>query len=432
MQSSLKKSSLVLFISAIAVAGAANAVTLEEKVEILTQEVEELKQQRGQQPAADKAVLPDAAAAEVHGSLSESRVVGHGAGSAGKTRVGGYGELHFNNLENQQTGVGKDEIDFHRFIIFLGHSFTDRMRFFSELEFEHSLVKDNGDATCADANADGIIQPGECTKSNGKGPGEIELEQAFIEFDLGERAIAQAGLFVLPVGIINETHEPPTFYGVERNPVETNIIPTTWWEGGGQMIFRLPAGLSANVAYTSGLKVGSDFSIRGGRQKVASAVANDPAYSARLKWTGIPGLEVAGTVVYQKDIGQGLVAGLEDATLLETHVVFSKGPFALRALYATWDLNGAAPKAVGADEQTGYYVEPSLRFGPIGVFVRYNMWDTKASDTTASERTQIDAGVNYWPHEQVVIKADIQKQDNDLPASNNENDGFNLGVGYMF
>jgi hypothetical protein len=383
-----------------------HAATLEEKVDILTQEVEALK--------AEKAAS---------GGTDASR---------GRTTVGGYGELHFNNLENQQTGSGLDRLDFHRFVLFFGHEFNDRIRFYSELELEHAFIESENE--CEFVVPPGGLAPGDVVEADceAEAPGELELEQAYVQFDITNAITAQGGLFLVPVGILNETHEPPTFYGVERNPVESQIVPSTWWEGGALVNFKLPAGLSADVAYTSGLEVGSNFSIRSGRQKVANADANDPAYTGRLKWTGIPGLEVAGTIVYQKDIGQGLVAGLEDATLLETHVVFSKGPFGLRALYATWDLNGTAPAAAGADEQTGYYVEPSLRFGPVGVFVRYNLWDTRAGDAVASERTQTDLGVNYWPHEQVVIKADIQKQDNDIAASNNEIDGFNLGIGYMF
>ena len=165
---------------------------------------------------------------------------------------------------------------------------------------------------------------------------------------------------------------------------------------------------------------------------VISAGGAEPRLEEALRQAGNGGIEIAGTIVHQKDIGQGLVAGLEDATLLEAHLVVNKGPFGLRALYATWDLNGTAPKAVGADEQMGYYIEPSLRFGPVGLFVRYNLWDTKAGDAIASELTQTNLGVNYWPHEQVVIKADIQKQDNDAAAASNEVDGFNLGIGYMF
>ena len=289
---------------------------------------------------------------------------------------------------------------------------SESIRFYSELELEHAFIKDN---------------------TGGKGsPGEVELEQAYVEFDLNQALSAKGGLFLVPVGIINETHEPPTFYGVERNNVEKNIIPATWWEGGAAATAALGAGFKADLAYHSGLKVGSDFKIRDGRQKVASAQANDPAYTGRIKWTGIPGFEWALSVVHQQDIGQGLVANLGRANLYESHVVVNRGPFGVRALYAQWDLAGAAPAAVGADKQYGYYVEPSLRFNKQwGVFTRYSKWDTQAHDTIDSDMRQIDVGVNYWPHPQVVIKADIQNQKAPL-ASVNEYDGFNLGVGYMF
>ena len=53
--------------------------------------------------------------------------------------------------------------------------------------------------------------------SGGGTPGEVELEQAYLEFDLNSGLHSRAGVFLLPVGILNETHEPPTFY--ELNPV---------------------------------------------------------------------------------------------------------------------------------------------------------------------------------------------------------------------
>lgn len=121
------------------------------------------------------------------------------ASHAGDTRIGGYGELHYNNLDS-----GK-EIDFHRFVLFFNHEFSEDIRLFSELEVEHSIAGDGQN-------------------------GEVELEQAFIEFDLKDGLSAKAGLFLLPIGILNETHEPTTFYGVERNDVESIIIPSTWWE----------------------------------------------------------------------------------------------------------------------------------------------------------------------------------------------------------
>lgn len=324
---------------------------------------------------------------------------------AERTQIGGYGELHYNNLEGEGGASDKDEMDFHRFVLFFSHQFNDRLRFFSELELEHAVAGEGKE-------------------------GEVELEQAYIEYDLNDQHRAKAGVYLLPVGILNETHEPNTFYGVERNPVEKDIIPATWWAGGAALSGQFGAGFSYDVGIHEGLAADDTFSIRGGRQKTSEADASDLAYTARLKWTGMPGVELAGTFQHQTDITQGTVAGSGSANLYELHAVVNKGPFGLRALYAMWDLDGSAPAALGKDEQFGWYIEPSFKFNEQwGVFARYNLWDTTAGDSTDSEKKQIDVGVNFWPHPDVVLKADYQRQDNDNGADQN---GFNLGVGYQF
>jgi len=335
------------------------------------------------------------------------------ANFADKTSIGGYGELHYNNLSGKGGASDKDEIDFHRFVLFFGHEFTDNIRFFSEIELEHSLVKDTDDG------------------SNG---GEVELEQAYIDFDLNEQHTARAGLFLLPVGIINETHEPPTFYGTERNPIEKNIIPATWWAAGAGAHGEFGAGFSYDAYVHSGLSVSDSFSVRSGRQKVSKAKANDPAATVRLKYTGVPGLELAVSAQHQQNMGQGLVAGLDSGNLIETHAIWSTGPFTLKALYAAWDIDGSAVKAAGADQQKGFYVEPSYKLSEqLGIFVRFNQWDNKAGSNSGSaensEKEQWDFGVNYWPHEDVVIKADYQYQNNDDGKDQN---GLNIGLGYQF
>ena len=322
-----------------------------------------------------------------------------------RTTLGGYGEMHYNNLTNQTAGGDdKKEIDFHRFVLFVSHEFSDSIRFNSEVELEHSIA--------------------------GEGQlGEIELEQAYIDFDLNDHHTARAGLFMIPVGIINETHEPDTFYGTERNPVEKYIVPATWWEGGAALYGELAPGVSYDLAVTSGLN-SAGYDIRAGRQKVAEAVAENLAYTGRLKWTAVRGLEVAASVQWQDNITQGVDADAS-ANLLETHVVWSRGPMGLRALYASWRVDGDGAKAVGKDEQTGFYVEPSYKITPAwGLFARYNQWDTAAGDAADSEFVQINAGVNFWPHERVVIKADYQNQS--VPAGEDEYDGFNMAVGYQF
>ncbi len=332
----------------------------------------------------------------------------HGHGGRGKTTVGGYGELHYRNLDNQTSG-GDDlkEVDLHRAILFVGHEFDERIRFFSELEVEHAQVDGDG--------------------------GEVAMEQAYLEFDLHDRLSSRAGLLLVPVGIINETHEPPTFYGVERNPVETQVIPSTWREGGVSLSGRWGQAFSYELMVHSGLEASSasNYQVRKGRQGVRSAAADDLAYTGRIKWVGMAGLEVAAVLQYQTDITQGTEPAAGSATLLETHVVWKRGPFGLRALYAGWNLDGSGPEALGADEQRGWYVEPAYKISPqVGLFARYNTWDNAAGGAGDSEYTQLDAGINYWPHPDVVLKADYQNQD--APDGQDEFDGFNLGLGYQF
>ncbi len=318
-----------------------------------------------------------------------------------RTSLGGYGEMHYN-------GGNADEIDYHRFVLYIGHQFSDRIRLQSEIELEHSLAGDGA-------------------------PGEVELEQAYIEFDLTERTRARAGLFLLPIGILNETHEPNTFFGVERNIVENAIIPTTWWEGGVSGHATFGRGFSADLAVHSGLNVDpTTYTIRGGRQKVAEAIAEDGAVTGRLKWTGMPGVELAVSAQYQDDITQN--AENVNATLLEAHANIRRGPWSLRALYARWDLGGAGPKALGRDEQYGYYIEPGYFFplgeGELGVFGRYAEVDNTAGDSVDSKYKQTTVGLNYLPHPSVVLKADYQFEER--PSNQTEDNRVNLGVGFMF
>ena len=332
------------------------------------------------------------------------------------TSLGGYGELHYQN-RSVENGSHKEEADFHRFVLFVAHEFTDELRFFSELELEHSISGD-------DKN------------------GEIELEQAYIEYDFNESASAKAGLFLMPVGILNETHEPDTFYGVERNEVEKFIIPTTWWEAGLAGNYRFDNGLSFDAAVTTGLDMENDFYIRGGRQKVSKQKANDPILALRGKYTGVPGLELAATILYQTDMGQsdnpshGSVA-VGSGTLYETHAIYSHafgpGTFTGKALYSRWDIDINDPTQQSAGKQYGWYLEPSYRMptsmGDIGIFGRYQKLDYYKN---VEKKFNIwEAGANWWIHENVVFKANyIYKED--TINDNRDERGFDIGLGYSF
>ncbi len=340
--------------------------------------------------------------------------------SSSDTTIGGYGELHYNNISNSDNSEETKKLDLHRFVLFVNHEFNDEIRFFSEFEIEHAFSGGGTASTFEDPMDPATFEQGK----DGK-PGEVEVEQAYIQFDLNDNTQANVGIFLIPVGIMNETHEPPTFYGVERNPVEKNIIPATWWEGGAMLSGHYDSGFSYDLALTSGLDGGT--SIRGGRQKVSNANASNLAVTGRIKYTGISGLELAGTVQVQDDMTQDTSDDIDGATMIETHARWNIADFTLTGLYATWDIDGAGASVAGKDTQDGGYVEASYKVTPKwGVFVRQNEWDN--GGTVDTSKSQTDFGFNYWPHEDVVLKADVQTQN----TVAGDLDGFNLGVGYQF
>jgi hypothetical protein len=387
--------------------------TMEEMWEIVQKQQKQIDALTQQLESADAKVEATAAAVE---DVALSRGSIQSAGWWDRTSIGGYGELHYN-------GGNTDRLDFHRFVLFVGHQFNDRLRLHTELELEHALAKDTGD---------------------GSGPGEVELEQAWLEYDFTSQLSGRAGLYLLPIGIINETHEPPTFYGVERNRVESNIIPSTWWEGGAGMTYRFANGVQIDGHVHGGLDVpitgGSAFRIRNGRQKVAQSTLREPAFTGRIKYTGIPGIELATSLQYQTDLTQNDPGDPKTSAMLwEAHVVADRAitpdiRLGLRALYARWDLNGSAADAAGRDKQYGWYVEPSVRFttaaGDVGLYGRYSEDDNTAGDAVASKFKQISIGSNYWIHPNAVLKLEYEFQN--PPPGSADDDKVHLGLGFQF
>lgn len=354
----------------------------------------------------------EALTAQVESQEKESA----GAGWFNKTTLGGYGEMHFSHLKNGKgldaasTVKGDprgDSLDYHRFVLFVGHQFTDDVKFFSEFELEHSLA------------------------GEGK-PGEVELEQAYVDWRYAGNHHFVSGLFLLPIGYFNETHEPETFYGVERPLVEQQVIPGVWWEGGVMGQGEIVPGVKYDVAVTSGLNT-ADGKIRDGRQKAAKANADDHAYTLRLRYTGIAGLDTGISYQRQQDITQGACNTSDkcgQADLLVGHVALNKGDFGLRGVYAQWEIEDLRN---GAGEQWGWYVEPSWKVLPkLGLFARYSEMDSNdgvGSTNGESRVEQVVAGVNYWLTPRVVFKADVL---NENLADGSDKEGYNLGVGLSF
>ncbi|MFA6041956.1 MAG: porin, partial [Methylophilus sp.] len=236
------------------------AVSIEDKIDLLQEEITQLKLQ--------------AARAEKSQGASSS--------ISDRTTIGGYGELHYNNFSGDGvSSTTKDEIDFHRFVLFFGHRFNDWISFKSELELEHSNTENGG---------------------------AVELEQAYLDFNFNEKINAKAGIFLMPLGLINETHEPPSFYGVERNIVETRILPSTWWEAGASLYGELAPGWKYQAGLTSSLNAANfgKFATKGvreGRSNVSSAPAENIAFSGRVDYSCVPGVTV-GASVFTGNTGQ--------------------------------------------------------------------------------------------------------------------------------
>ncbi len=347
-----------------------------------------------------------------------------------RVSLGGYGELHYNNFDGERddgSAVPGDQIDLHRFVLFFGYRFSDAVSFRSEVEVEHGIA----------SGEDGA-------------PGEVAVEQAYIEWAGRPWLGARAGLMLVPVGIVNETHEPPTFFGVERNRVETRIIPTTWREAGVQLFGKVAEGIAYQVGVHSGLELAPGSDARGGlrasRQGAAEANGERLAVSAALRIAPRGGLAGGLSAVYQNDLTQGAGADVS-ALLSEAHLQYRRGPLEARALYARWDVGGADDFFTDgggriADAQQGWYVEAAYHLArllpeghDLAPFVRYEWLDTDDQlptgvprDPSLDERVTT-VGLNYWPVPQVVVKVDLQDFHNDASTGL---DRWNVGVGWWF
>ena len=338
------------------------------------------------------------------------------------TSIGGYGELHYEN------NGGSGTIDFHRYVLFINHDFNDIITFNSEFELEHSIA------------------------GEGKN-GEVELEQAYLEHDWKQfdmdNTSAKYGLFLIPCGITNEIHEPPTFYGVERNEVEKEICANTRWEGGVQLTHRIPAqdltiiaGIHSSLTHNGG-------DIRSGRDKVSSATMNKEAYSGAIRYAGAyPGLEIGFSWDYEPDMGDDQIGPQVKGVMHAFHANYMpRLGFGARAFWGEWQLD--CPAYVGSgntciqkgfDKQTGHYFEGSYRWEldpdygqTMGMFIRRGKRDdnagTKTSGNTSNSTSQRDFGINYWLTDNAVLKADWERK---KVYGANAVHGFNLGMGYSF
>jgi hypothetical protein len=398
---------------------------LRQQMDALTREIEALR--LGQD------VLPQA----------DSSLYGLGPAAAKVYRVrqgvslGGYGEFLYQNYakerEDGAAATQRDRADALRAILYVGYKFTDRLLFNSEIEVEHGST-DRG--------------------------GSVSVEFAYIDYLHAPSFGVRGGMLLVPMGFVNELHEPPIFIGSTRPLTENAIIPTTWRENG----FGVFGGLGDfdyRVYVVNGLDaIGGGFAaggLRGGRQKGAQALAEDPAIVARLDYAPhglLPGLTLGGSA-YRGNSGQNAEVDGQDidatTTIVEGHGEYRAHGLELRGLFATATVDdvelinqarGLSGSGSVGERLRGWYahagydvlrtMETQHELTP---YVRYEQVNTQVrvpagyQSSGATDRTITTIGAQWKPLLNIVLKADYQIHSNQAETGVNQ---FNVVLGYLF
>jgi hypothetical protein len=393
---------------------------------VLAAEVEKLKIGEAAAPA-------PAVAGDTHWGVgpAASRVYGKKGVS-----IGGYGEVlysHFATLRQDGSPSGeKSHADLARAVLYFGYKFDDHWIVNTEVEVEHAV------------------------SASDKG-GEVEVEFAYLDYLFSKPLRARGGLVLVPMGLVNELHEPPTFLGVLRPDVEDRLIPTTWREIGAGL-FGDAGRFSYRVYGVNGLNSEGYTAegIREGRQEGSEALAVDWAATGRLDWTPLEGLLV-GASFFSGNSGQGRLtpSGASFAgttTLFDVHADWKWRGLWLRGLYvhttisdgaAINEANGFEGDASVGSRQWGWYLQGgfdvlSLRSGSraaLTPFVRFERFDTQAAVPAGYARnpendvTILTLGAVYKPIDPIALKFDWQRRTN---GARTGVDQWNVGIGYLF
>ncbi len=363
--------------------------------------------------------------------------------------IGGYGELYYSKYNHDGANTGSKDAfgDTYRFIPYIGYKFSDNIILNSELEFEHG--------------------------------NEVAVEQLYVDFILDPLATVRVGHQLVPMGYVNLYHEPTLFNTVQRPDVEKLLIPSTWHELGLSMYgktdsFEYQAGvftaLDMNNAATGTPKVDSSW-IRSARVGNESDKGMDNmAVVARLDYNGINGLQV-GVSGYTGKAGNAKIDGKPEGqmTMFDLHASYQLEGFKARALYTESHLSNAdsygtsavaakagdaytlATKAVAAvttvpESAKGGYINLEYNILPIFAqssqrlplffqYENYNMAISTADGKSFGDTETFTYGLNYFPHDQVVLKAEYlnRKNKNFAKVSDYIDEGiYSAGIGFIF
>lgn len=361
--------------------------------------------------------------------------------------IGGYGEAFYRKAVGDKTRSDRDTADFLRFVLYTGYKFNDWILFNAELEFEH-------------ATTDG-------TETSSGGSASVEF--AYLDFLLQQEYDlpfnVRMGMLLVPMGIVNELHEPVFFHGVERPEVEQRIIPTTWRENGIGIWGQLTPQLEYRLYGINGLNAKGfrDDGFRGGRQKGNRTLAEDIAVTGRLDYRPLDSLTL-GASFYQGNSGQDQKIGEVElpgasTTIWELHGIYRNAGLELRGLFAMSHLGDAAELTRALREidelsssrslaQTmlgGYFevaydilpwlypgtemsLSPSLRFSYLDL--QYDMPAGDEFSANGNRKYRIwTPGISFKPHPQVILKMDYRNFD---PVKGKRAQEVNFGMGFIF
>ncbi len=401
--------------------GGGRVEEVERKQNVITEEVRKLK---------EALVLPETKELKSEYGLgpAASKVYSVNRGVS----IGGYGEYNYRNVV-ADSGGSKDEYDTLRLVLYTGYKFNDWLIFNSEIEYEHQVAGDGED-------------------------GEVKVEFANIDILLDPKINLRSGLVLVPMGFINEIHEPPFFHGNVRPVVERNILPATWSAGGAGLFGELLPGLSYRTYAVVGLNAEgfSDSGLRGGRQS-GFQTAEDFAWVGRLDYSPFSILSI-GASAYLGNSGQDGEYGDPDdpqkpevfTQIYEVHGQLRTHGFEARVLGAWSGIDDAAilsladPTNPVSSSQWGWYGEIAYNVLPLIVadtghylapWFRYSMYDTQADvpsgyvrDAT-QDRDVIEVGLSYKPIPQVVFKLDYRNQDS---QGGQMADEVRIGAGFAY
>lgn len=363
--------------------------------------------------------------------------------SKSKLTIGGYGEVHYHqplNSDVRQNG----ELDVHRMVVLLGYQFSERTQFVTELEFEHVS--------------------------------EVYVEQAFLQHKINKSINFRGGLLLIPMGIVNEYHEPTTFNGVERPLIDNKISPSTWREIGFGLAGNIqPASLKYQAYVVNGFngydgtaKLNGKNGLRSGRQKGASSYISSPNFTGKVEYYGIRGLNIGLSGYFgdtQSKLYNGIAKDNNDALAKADSSVVGMSMIGLDARYNVKGLqlrgqlysvslsntneynkftgkNKTTPNDLGS-KMTGYYVEAGYNvfrhFEQVKTelvpFVRLEGYDTHAEVESNITRNKsyknsvVTAGLTLKLAQGAVLKTDMQWV---KPDGGTTTKIFSAGLGVMF